>query len=116
MGSKGHKVQNITSDYDVQIKFPERDNQEEYLNHEQVNGDINAEPVRQCDVIRITGKLRIQFGRSKKIVKMFFYNFKERNRNVFKPNKRFWILYPLQYPLMFHLTYIAPSLVKKVAT
>ncbi|KAJ8936997.1 hypothetical protein NQ314_012079 [Rhamnusium bicolor] len=56
MGSKGHKVQGITSDFDVQIKFPDRDNQEEYVNYEQVNGDINSEPVRQCDVIRITGK------------------------------------------------------------
>lgn len=27
MGSKGTKVQNITSDYKVQIKFPERDTQ-----------------------------------------------------------------------------------------
>lgn len=27
MGSKGVKVQNITSDYNVQIKFPERDTQ-----------------------------------------------------------------------------------------
>lgn len=56
MGAKGHKVQNITSDFDVQIKFPDRDNQEEYFNHDQVNGEINAEPTRQCDVIKITGK------------------------------------------------------------
>ncbi|XP_072387521.1 vigilin [Diabrotica undecimpunctata] len=55
MGSKGRKVQMITSDFDVQIKFPERDNQELY-NHEQVNGDIDTEPIRQCDVIKITGK------------------------------------------------------------
>jgi len=25
MGAKGRKVQNITSEYDVQIKFPDRD-------------------------------------------------------------------------------------------
>lgn len=56
MGAKGHKVQGITSDYDVQVKFPDRENQEEYLNHEQINGDVNFEPVRQCDVIKITGK------------------------------------------------------------
>ncbi|XP_018563296.1 vigilin [Anoplophora glabripennis] len=56
MGAKGHKVQAITSDFDVQIKFPDRDNLEEYPNYEQVNGDINSEPVRQCDVIRINGK------------------------------------------------------------
>lgn len=58
MGAKGHKVQAITSDFDVQIKFPDRDNLEEYPNYEQINGDINTEPVRQCDVIRITGKER----------------------------------------------------------
>lgn len=29
MGAKGHKVQTITSDFDVQIKFPERDNTSE---------------------------------------------------------------------------------------
>lgn len=56
MGSKGHKVQGITSDYNVQIKFPDRDNHEEYYPTGQVNGDINAEPIRHCDVIRITGK------------------------------------------------------------
>lgn len=55
MGSKGHKVQAITSDFYVQIKFPDRDNHEEYTNYEQVNGDI-GECIRQCDVIRITGK------------------------------------------------------------
>lgn len=26
MGAKGHKVQGITADFDVQIKFPDRDN------------------------------------------------------------------------------------------
>ncbi|KAJ8954741.1 hypothetical protein NQ318_011436 [Aromia moschata] len=56
MGSKGHKVQGITGDFDVQIKFPDRDNQEEYFSYEQVNGDVNTEPIRHCDVIRITGK------------------------------------------------------------
>lgn len=56
MGSKGHKVQAITSDYNVQIKFPDRDDHEEYTNHEQINGDVNVEPIRQCDVIKITGK------------------------------------------------------------
>ncbi|KAG5895971.1 hypothetical protein JTB14_027971 [Gonioctena quinquepunctata] len=56
MGTRGHKVQGITSDYDVQIKFPERENYDEHPNYEQVNGDINSEPIRQCDVIKITGK------------------------------------------------------------
>lgn len=57
MGAKGHKVQGITSEFDVQIKFPDRDNMEPYYNDDgQINGDINTEPVRSCDVIRITGK------------------------------------------------------------
>lgn len=56
MGAKGHKVQTITFDHSVEIKFPDRDNQEEYVNYEQINGDINMEPIRQCDVIKITGK------------------------------------------------------------
>lgn len=60
MGAKGHKVQAITADFDVQIKFPDKNNIDEYyqdtsMNH-MANGDINTEPVRQCDVIRITGK------------------------------------------------------------
>ncbi|XP_060527573.1 vigilin isoform X2 [Cylas formicarius] len=55
MGAKGHKVQRITADYEVQIKFPDRDNTEEY-HSEVTNGDINADPIRQCDVIKITGK------------------------------------------------------------
>ncbi|KAF5298917.1 hypothetical protein FQR65_LT09570 [Abscondita terminalis] len=57
MGAKGHKVQGITAEFDVQIKFPDRDNFDVYYNHDgQVNGDINSEPIRLCDVIRITGK------------------------------------------------------------
>lgn len=30
---------------------------EEYYNTEGVNGDVNSEPIRQCDVIKITGKI-----------------------------------------------------------
>lgn len=61
MGAKGCKVQGITSEFDVQIKFPDRDAQEEYHNHQeegqQPNGNVEEhEPVRVCDVIRITGK------------------------------------------------------------
>jgi polyribonucleotide nucleotidyltransferase len=56
MGAKGFKVQGITSDFDVQIKFPDRENTEEYPTHGQLNGDINGGTVRHCDVIRITGK------------------------------------------------------------
>jgi len=61
MGAKGVKVQGITSEFDVQIKFPDRDAQEEYHSPQdegqQPNGDVEeCELVRMCDVIRITGK------------------------------------------------------------
>nr|CAD7393549.1 unnamed protein product [Timema cristinae] len=67
MGVKGFKVQGVTQEFDVHIKFPDRDAQEEYYNHQsadgelekQVNGEVEqevVEPVRVCDVIRITGK------------------------------------------------------------
>ncbi|KAH0551211.1 vigilin [Cotesia glomerata] len=68
MGSKGSKVQMVTSEYDVQIKFPER----EQINHDeqslqepqheqQINGDKNEETEMNhnpppCDIIRITGQ------------------------------------------------------------
>lgn len=64
MGSKGHKVQGITADFDVQVKFPDKSHMDDY--HQdgggQMNGDIDgdssivAPAVRQCDIIRITGK------------------------------------------------------------
>ncbi|KAK6618489.1 hypothetical protein RUM43_013682 [Polyplax serrata] len=53
MGSKGTKVQNITSDYKVQIKFPERDAQGDSYQGQEENG---GQAVRPCDVIKITGK------------------------------------------------------------
>ncbi|PNF18399.1 Vigilin [Cryptotermes secundus] len=61
MGAKGCKVQGITYEFCVNIKFPDRDAQEEYHNHQdegqQPNGNVEEhEPVRVCDVIRITGK------------------------------------------------------------
>lgn len=41
----------------MQIKFPDRENTDEYVDHGQMNGDVNGGvPVRHCDVIRITGK------------------------------------------------------------
>lgn len=50
------KVQAITSDFDVHIKFPDRSATEEIV---ETNGGqldaINGEPIRQCDIIRITG-------------------------------------------------------------
>jgi len=57
MGAKGYKVQGIVAQFDVQIKFPDKNNTDEYVNNEgQLNGDMNSDPIRQCDVIRITGK------------------------------------------------------------
>lgn len=53
MGSRGAKVQAVTSEYDVQIKFPDRDAIEEVEG--MVNGD-GDEVVRQCDIIKITGR------------------------------------------------------------
>lgn len=58
MGAKGRKVQAITSEYDVQIKFPDRDTYDEHRTAEQVNGENGeaTETVPACDVIRITGQ------------------------------------------------------------
>ncbi|XP_050305134.1 vigilin [Anthonomus grandis grandis] len=55
MGQRGWRVQGITSEYEVQIKFPDKENTEAY-NTELTNGDVESEPVRCCDVIKITGK------------------------------------------------------------
>lgn len=50
------QVQAITSEFDVHIKFPDRSATEEIV---ETNGGqleaINGEPIRQCDIIRITG-------------------------------------------------------------
>ncbi|XP_008546988.1 vigilin [Microplitis demolitor] len=70
MGAKGCKVQMVTSEFDVQIKFPEREQinhdgqppQEQQQEHQQVNGQENGETEVQnhgppaCDIIRITGQ------------------------------------------------------------
>lgn len=54
MGARGVKVQGVTSQYDVQIKFPDRDATDEAPNMNGTNnGDGDA--VRNCDIIRITG-------------------------------------------------------------
>ncbi|XP_029673795.1 vigilin isoform X2 [Formica exsecta] len=57
MGAKGRKVQNLTSEYDVQIKFPDRDVYEQKV-PEQINGENGeiGEIVLACDIIRITGQ------------------------------------------------------------
>ncbi|XP_067631497.1 vigilin isoform X2 [Eurosta solidaginis] len=74
MGARGFRVQQVTSEHDVQIKFPDRDatNIVEGMVNGNGNGngvgdvegdgsgvvgDENAEPVRECDIIRITGRL-----------------------------------------------------------
>ncbi|KAL0134248.1 hypothetical protein PUN28_001207 [Cardiocondyla obscurior] len=58
MGAKGRKVQNITSEYDVQIKFPDRDVYDDQKVPEQVNGENGegVETIPTCDIIRITGQ------------------------------------------------------------
>ncbi|XP_011707641.1 PREDICTED: vigilin [Wasmannia auropunctata] len=58
MGAKGRKVQSITSEFDVQIKFPDRDVYDEQKVSEQVNGENGegGETVPACDIIRITGQ------------------------------------------------------------
>ncbi|KAG7202071.1 hypothetical protein KM043_004746 [Ampulex compressa] len=54
MGAKGHKVQTITSQYDVQVKFPDKKIPADESRMEQANGENDE--VLACDVIRITGK------------------------------------------------------------
>uniref|UniRef100_U5EUN4 Putative vigilin n=1 Tax=Corethrella appendiculata TaxID=1370023 RepID=U5EUN4_9DIPT len=64
MGKGGVKVQGITSEFDVQIKFPDRDTQD-YGNSNKENGDINGDdsPASSIvnsnsnDIIRISGRL-----------------------------------------------------------
>ena len=54
MGTRGSKVQKICSDFDVQIKIPDRANKENGTNG---NGE-EAQPVNGVsnDIIRITGR------------------------------------------------------------
>ncbi|XP_063821782.1 vigilin [Ostrinia nubilalis] len=54
MGARGAKVKDITAEFDVQIKFPERDTSEA-ADIPVKNGDDNAEPGVN-DIIRITGR------------------------------------------------------------
>ncbi len=64
MGTKGAKVQALTSEYDVQIKFPEREVPGGGGDHAAVNGEVGAgdaaleDPgqASRKDIIRITGK------------------------------------------------------------
>ncbi|XP_005174824.1 vigilin [Musca domestica] len=62
MGPRGFKVQQVTTEHDVQIKFPDRDATEPVEGLENgTNGSLDGvatdEPVRQCDIIRITGHI-----------------------------------------------------------
>lgn len=70
MGSKGIKVQSITQDYDVQIKFPDRETRDTYEDNQQngefvqLNGDEplneadfgDGDKPKKTDIIKITGK------------------------------------------------------------
>lgn len=59
MGARGFKVQQVTTEHDVQVKFPDRDATDPVEGMVNGNGIINGvttdEPVRHCDIIRITG-------------------------------------------------------------
>ncbi|EDX07677.1 vigilin [Drosophila simulans] len=75
MGARGFKVQQVTFEFDVQIKFPDRDatepvegltnggsgenggENEGQEGEQEVEEKAKQEPVRQCDVIRITGRI-----------------------------------------------------------
>lgn len=63
MGAKGYKVQEITKEYDVGVKFPDRPTEPEATQEAPtMNGDAGSESsgegekVRKCDIIIITGK------------------------------------------------------------
>uniref|UniRef100_A0A3Q2CFZ8 Vigilin n=1 Tax=Cyprinodon variegatus TaxID=28743 RepID=A0A3Q2CFZ8_CYPVA len=56
MGPKGSRIQHITREHEVQIKFPERDDSD---NLPQENGDVSPEAEfvpRKCDIITISGR------------------------------------------------------------
>ncbi|XP_065366752.1 vigilin [Calliphora vicina] len=60
MGARGFKVQQVTTEHDVNIKFPDRDATEPVEGLENgtngtVDGVVTDEPIRHCDIIRITG-------------------------------------------------------------
>ncbi|XP_055529154.1 vigilin isoform X2 [Wyeomyia smithii] len=57
MGKGGSKVQGVTAEFDVNIKFPERDAQEMVVDAQMSNGDVNGgEPIKTTDIIRISGR------------------------------------------------------------
>uniref|UniRef100_A0A6Q2X0T4 Vigilin n=1 Tax=Esox lucius TaxID=8010 RepID=A0A6Q2X0T4_ESOLU len=58
MGPKGCRIQQITRDHDVQVKFPDRDeSQEAPPPQENGNASLEGETVpRRCDIITISGR------------------------------------------------------------
>ncbi|PWA28889.1 hypothetical protein CCH79_00012952, partial [Gambusia affinis] len=60
MGPKGSRIQNITREHEVQIKFPERDDSAAGQDASpQENGDVSPEAEfvpRKCDIITISGR------------------------------------------------------------
>jgi len=66
MGAKGHKVQEITRDFEVGIKFPDRpipqqgggDAGEDLVANGDANseGSVDSDTPRKCDIITISGK------------------------------------------------------------
>lgn len=62
MGARGFKVQQVTNEYDVNIKFPDRDATElveglENGTNGTIDGVATDEPIRHCDIIRIYGHI-----------------------------------------------------------
>ncbi|KTG45664.1 hypothetical protein cypCar_00001801 [Cyprinus carpio] len=55
MGAKGCKIQQITREHEVQIKFPDRDECAAQEPASQENGDTDLIP-RKCDIIIVTGR------------------------------------------------------------
>uniref|UniRef100_A0AAZ3RVV6 Vigilin n=1 Tax=Oncorhynchus tshawytscha TaxID=74940 RepID=A0AAZ3RVV6_ONCTS len=59
MGPKGVRIQQITRDYEVQVKFPERDDNNTAGQPRQSGNEWNPEAefvLRKCDVITISGR------------------------------------------------------------
>lgn len=54
------RVQNITTEFDVKIKFPEKslstvEAELDHVNGQSVDGESNDQSPKPCDLIRITG-------------------------------------------------------------
>uniref|UniRef100_A0A665VND7 Vigilin n=1 Tax=Echeneis naucrates TaxID=173247 RepID=A0A665VND7_ECHNA len=60
MGPKGFRIQHITREHEVQIKFPERDDSTAGQKHKKrCNGEVSPEAEfvpRKCDIITISGR------------------------------------------------------------